>query len=80
VDETSLDGDTSPQWLAWDVTGLVRAWASGTAANDGILLSLADWQEDFDASGPYLPSMSFVDATLQPRLVITYATPTGPAP
>jgi hypothetical protein len=80
ADEISIDGGTSPHRLAWDLSGLVRAWTEGTAANDGILLSLADWQEDFDVSGPYLPSMSFGDATLQPRLVITYTTPTGPAP
>lgn len=79
-DETSIDGTAAPQWLAWDVTALVRAWTADEAANDGILLSLADWQEDFETSGPYLPSMSSADPALRPRLVVAYTSPTGPAP
>lgn len=51
-----------------------KVWRS-----EGILLSLADWQ-DFDVSGPYLPSMGFADPALRPQLVVTYTNPTGPAP
>lgn len=41
---------------------------------------LADRQEAYGVSGPYLPSMSFADPGLQPRLVVGYESPSGPAP
>ena len=79
-DETVVDGGAAPQWVVWDLTALVRAWVAGEAENDGVLVSLADWQEDFDTSGPYPASMSFANTTKRPRLVIGYVSPTGPAP
>jgi hypothetical protein len=30
-------------------------------------------EEDFGASGPYLPSMSYADAARRPQLVVTYS-------
>jgi hypothetical protein len=66
-----------PQWLTWDLTSLVDAWHRGSARNDGVLLKLQDGDEDFGVSGPYGPSASFPDATLRPRLVVSYA---GPGP
>ena len=67
-------------WSSWDVTPLVSAWASGTAPNRGLLLKLAEEEEDFGTSGPYFPSSSFASISLRPRLVITYVTPAGPSP
>jgi TGF-beta propeptide len=60
-----------PHWLEWDVTGLVARWHGGEAPNDGLLLTLANGQEDVGVSGPYLPSMSYVDASRRPQLLVT---------
>jgi hypothetical protein len=66
-----------PQWLAWDLTPLVRAWHGGVLPNDGVLLKLQDGDEDYGVSGPYGPSASYPDPTLRPRLVVSYS---GPGP
>lgn len=60
------------QWLAWDVTSLVRAWHGRVVPNDGLLLKLADAEENFDVSGPYAPSASHPEAALRPRLLVDY--------
>jgi hypothetical protein len=67
---------TQPQWLAWDLTPLVRAWHGGLQ-NNGVLLKLQDGDEDYGVSGPYGPSASYPDPSLRPRLVVRYA---GPGP
>ena len=67
---------TQPQWLAWDLTLLVRAWHGGLQ-NNGVLLKLQDGDEDYGVSGPYGPSASYPDPSLRPRLVVRYA---GPGP
>ena len=61
-----------PQRLRWDVTELVAAWQDGSYANNGLLLQLADDQESYDVSGPLLPSSSYPDAGLRPRLTVWY--------
>lgn len=63
-------------WIAWDLTDLVSAWATGAVPHRGLLLKLAEEEEDFGVSGPYFPSSSFVTAPLRPRLVVAYAVPT----
>jgi hypothetical protein len=63
-------------WSSWDLTGLVSDWATGVAPNRGVLLKLAEEEEDFGVSGPYFPSASFGTATLRPRLVVSYIVPT----
>ena len=63
--------------LSIDVTGLVRLWRQGAAANNGLLLKLTDWQEEYRVSGPSFPSSSFADAAVRPRLAVTYAPPSG---
>ena len=58
--------------LSWDVTDLVIDWVAHGAPNDGLLLKLAETEEDFNVSGPRLPSSEFVDAALRPMLEVTY--------
>jgi hypothetical protein len=64
---------SEPQWLVWPVTQLVRAWHGGLLPNNGILLKLQDGDEGYGVPGPYGPSSAYPDATLRPRLVVTYA-------
>jgi hypothetical protein len=52
------------------VTETVADWYSGGLANDGVLLTLADEQEDYAVGGPALPSSSYADSALRPRLVV----------
>jgi len=61
--------------LSWDVTELVIEWVEQGAPNDGLLLKLADGEEDFDVSGPKLPSSEFANAALRPALEVTYLPP-----
>jgi hypothetical protein len=65
----------SAQRLSWDVTDLVIAWVEHGAPNDGMLLKLADGEEDFSVSGPRLPSSEFADAPRRPALEVTYLPP-----
>jgi hypothetical protein len=60
------------QRLGWDVTDLVISWAEGGAANYGLLLKLADGDEDFGVGGPKLPSSRFAGAALRPMLEVSY--------
>jgi hypothetical protein len=64
-----------PQRLFWDVTDLVVEWVEAGAPNDGLLLKLADGEEDFLVSGPQLPSSEFANAALRPALEVTYLPP-----
>jgi hypothetical protein len=59
-----------PEWVVWDVTDTVADWYSGALANDGVLLKLVDDQEDFEVGGPALPSSTYADSALRPRLVV----------
>jgi hypothetical protein len=74
---TTLWGGPPPQWVSWDVTALARAWQSGAVPNAGILLKLAEEEEGYDVSGPYLPSSSYATWSLRPALVVGYATTAG---
>ncbi len=65
----------TPQRLSWDVTDLVVEWVEYGAPNDGLLLKLADNQEDFSVSGPKLPSAEFKNLALRPALEVTYLEP-----
>lgn len=59
-------------WIYWDLTDLVAAWRAGELENDGVLLKLADQQEDHDSSGPALPSSRYPDPEVRPRLTVWY--------
>ena len=65
----------TPQRLSWDVTDLVIEWVEYGVPNDGLLLKLADNEEDFFVSGPRLPSSEFANAALRPTLEVTYYQP-----
>jgi hypothetical protein len=65
-----LDALAQPQWVTFDVTDLVAAWQDGSVPNNGLLLQLADDEEAFDVPGPSLPSSSFPDLSLRPRLTV----------
>jgi hypothetical protein len=67
---------TRPEWLSWDMTGLVERWISGEP-NSGVLLKLAGDQEDFDMGGPALPSSSFALLGSRPALDLAYLPPGG---
>jgi hypothetical protein len=67
-----LDPFAPPQWVVWDVTDLVSEWVSGGEANNGLLLKLADGQEDYNLSGPLIPSSSYPTSSLRPRLTIWF--------
>jgi hypothetical protein len=64
----------APQRVSWDVTNLVIDWVGGTP-NHGLLLKLAEGDEDFLVSGPRFPSSEFADAELRPTLEVTYLPP-----
>lgn len=72
VATAGLDPFASAGWLVWDVTDLVSDWHSGGLPNDGLLLKLADGEEDFNSSGPYFPSSTYSNASVRPRLTVWY--------
>ena len=59
----------------WHVTQLAQAWHRRITPNNGLLLKLQEGDEALDVPGPYLPSSSYPDAAVQPRLVVSYAGP-----
>jgi hypothetical protein len=67
---------TRPEWLSWDMTGLVESWLAGEP-NHGVLLKLADAEEDLGVGGPAVPSSSFADAAGRPALDVVYLPPGG---
>ena len=75
VAQGSFSAGVAPQRLGWDVTDVVIAWVERGAANDGLLLKLADGEEDFFSSGPKLPSSEFAHIALRPALEVTYLPP-----
>ncbi len=70
----------APQRLSWDVTNLVIDWVQHGAPNHGLLLKLADAEEDFLVSGPRLPSSEFANGELRPLLEVTYLPRRGTMP
>jgi hypothetical protein len=70
-----LEPFAPPGAVVWDVTDLVSDWHSGGLPNDGLLLKLADWEENLDSSGPVFPSSTYVDAGLRPRLTVWWYPP-----
>jgi hypothetical protein len=69
-----VEPGAEPEWVVWDLTDTVADWYSGGLANDGVLLKLDDEQEDYAVGGPALPSSSYADPALRPRLVVWLTT------
>jgi hypothetical protein len=65
----------APQQVSWDVTNLAIEWVERGVRNDGLLLKLAEGEEDFDVSGPKLPSAEFANDQLRPVLEVVYRPP-----
>ncbi len=74
VSRATLSLATRPEWLSWDLTGLVEAWLAGEA-NNGVLLKLAEAEEDYDVGGPALPSARFGHVAERPALDVVYLPP-----
>jgi hypothetical protein len=68
----SLAPLAAPQWLVWEVTDLVGEWASGALENDGVLIRLADSQEQFAVGGPLFPSSRHPQVEVRPKLTVRY--------
>ena len=68
-----VDASAAAQWVTWEVTDLVAAWHDGSLPNSGLLLKLADAEEGYELPGPALPSSSYPDSGLRPRLSVWYA-------
>jgi hypothetical protein len=69
-----LEPGAGAEWLVWDVSDTVADWYSGALANDGVLLKLVDEHEDYEVGGPALPSSSYTDEAVRPRLVVWFMT------
>lgn len=74
VSRASLPLATRPEWLSWDLTDPVQTWLAGEP-NHGVLLKLADGEEDYDVGGPAFPSSSFARASERPALDVVYLPP-----
>ncbi|MFL5936133.1 MAG: DNRLRE domain-containing protein, partial [Gaiellaceae bacterium] len=66
----STIADADVQWLSWNLTQTVKDWFSGLTPNNGVLMKLNN--ETLGASGIRPPSGRFAEATLKPKLDITY--------
>jgi hypothetical protein len=77
VADAELSSADRPQQLSFDLTGLVAGWVDGSRRNSGVLLKLSEDYEDFGSGGPSLPSSSFAQPNLRPRLEVTYLPPGG---
>lgn len=62
-------------WFSWDVTRLVREWASGARPNYGLALAAADLNS-LDANWAAARRLSAGDPATRPYLEITWVTPT----
>jgi hypothetical protein len=65
-----VEPGASAEWVVLDLTDTVADWNAGDLANDGVLLKLVDEQEDYAVGGPAMPSSSYADTAVRPRLVV----------
>lgn len=70
--EDSILTTGNHQWYSFDLTAVVQGWVDGTLANNGVLLRASQY--------PYLGPFYFVsaensDASLRPKLVVSYQLP-----
>lgn len=69
----TLPANASSQWMNWDVTSTVLSWLSGMNPQPNFGLMAKRSVETLGASGPMPPSRTYAEATLQPKLDVTYA-------
>jgi hypothetical protein len=74
LDETSIATGAGQRWASWSVGEAVSGWLAGDE-NAGLLVKLADGQEDFGVGGPKFASMTYAERTLRPVLEISYVPP-----
>jgi len=65
----------TPQRLAFDLTDQVIEWVEYGAPNDGLLLKLAEGEEEYVVGGPRLPSSEFANPALRPMLEVSWMSP-----
>jgi hypothetical protein len=68
-----LPSGAAAQWMNWDVTPTVLGWLVGGNPQPNFGLLLKRNVESVGSGGPTPPSRTYVEATLQPKLDITYA-------
>jgi RHS repeat-associated protein len=67
-------------WSQWSLTSLAQQWASGSAANMGLLLKLDDETLVAGKSADFYSSDFAVAPTLRPKLSVTYSDGSHAAP
>jgi hypothetical protein len=71
--ESTVTTNGTGRWYEFDLTALVQQWYGGAVANHGVLLRAVD---ALSTHSFYFASADNGDASLRPRLVITYSLPT----
>jgi hypothetical protein len=77
ISEAELASAERSQRFSIDVTELVAEWVDGSLRNSGLLLKLSEDHEDFGMSGPSLPSSTFAQPAMRPRLEVAYVSASG---
>lgn len=75
--EDSFTTDGVTKWYAVDLTDLVQDWVSGAQANNGVLVRPAS---PLSTAIFRFASAEYRDASLRPKLKLTYKLPSGPTP
>jgi hypothetical protein len=63
-----------PGWVSWNITSLVKGWASGQLPNHGLLVAPTVYWE-----GAEFDSSDYADPSTHPRLSISFSCPCGEA-
>ena len=71
VDTETVPASATNSFITWDVTNLVKSWASGTVTNCGVMLSDSTGGEGFKV----FYSSDWGNASQRPELTITYWDP-----
>jgi TGF-beta propeptide len=77
LSDAEIGSADEPQRLSFDLTDIVAEWVDGSRRNSGVLLKLSEDHEDYDVSGPSLPSSSFAQPDVRPQLELTYLPSSG---
>ena len=66
----TLANGAQTQWMSWTITSLLQSWITSAQPNYGVLIKRSP--EAIGASGPSAPSSRYAEATLGPKLEVTY--------